>query len=202
MRRCAVGPLAWYAGSVLAIGCAPPPAVPPGPGSPSDAATACQDPSLRWIDTAARVHVTGNRDSLSLLPESRNHTWAETDIESGRVLALLVIERGSVKFRRHTASTGDSVCLYFRGKYPKGNAPPSVEATFVRKRDALPMESVHTRIRIGTPHARPEVDWVADYDSDPPAGMLPFSVEGAAQVMLRQMQTACPGGCCTAKKAV
>jgi hypothetical protein len=64
------------------------------------------------------------------------------------------------------------------------------------------METVHTRIRIGTPHARPEVDWVADYDSDLQAGMLPYPPEGVAQAMLRQMQTACPGGCCTAKKPV
>jgi hypothetical protein len=148
------------------------------------------------------VHVTAKRDSLTLLPESLNYRRTETDIERGRVLALLVIERGSVKFRRHTASTGDSVCLYFRGKYPKGNAPHSVEATFVRKRDALPMETVPTRIRIGTPHARPEVDWVADYDSDPAAGMLPYPPEATAQALLRQMQAACPGGCCTARKPV
>ena len=197
MRTRGLWQLAWYVGGLLGMGCVPSPGV-TSPELFSAAEKACKNPGLRWSGPA-RAHVTARNDSLTLLPEALNYTWTEADIDSGgRVLALVVIERGSVRFRRHTASTGDSVCVFFQGKYPQDGSPNRVVAAFVRKRDAVAMEAVQTRIRIGTPHTKPEVDWIADYDS--PAGMLPFPAADGAAALLMMAQTACPGGCCTAKK--
>ena len=189
----------WLVGSTAAVGCARHTEEPPGE-TPSTPEAACRA-TVEWASNKARWHETETGDSLKLIPYKHNHRVKKEDIESvGRVLAVIVVQTGAVEFGRDSAVAGDSFCIYMKGPYPSGNSPGNVQATFVRKRDARSMETVPTRIRLGTPHREPEVDWIADYDSPEVGGMLPFPpAQGSIR---RAAQTACPGGCCTAKKPV
>jgi hypothetical protein len=185
-------------GLVVTAAC-PQPTDEPGP-FPSTPEAACEA-TVAWAANKGRWHETVDGDSLKLIPYKHNHRIKRESIEhEGRVLALLVVKTGSVQFGRDEAVAGDSLCIYFRGPYPSGESPGNVQATFVRKRDARSLETVPTRIRIGTPHQEPEVDWIADYDSPKVGGMLPFPPSAVQGKIRKESQTACPGGCCTAKK--
>lgn len=194
--------------SVAAMGCVPtrPTPAPPKPVTPDDPIAlreACQDPRLRWAgDTKARYHETIENASLKLVPEKGNNKTKAEDIEKeGRVLALLVVQSGELRFAQGTAGTGDSVCIFLQGDYPEGDLPGNVRSKFIRKRDGVELEDVGTYVRIGTPHKEAEVAWIRDYDSDHPkgAGMLPFL---PPERVRKFTQTACPGGCCSQKKPV
>jgi hypothetical protein len=191
---------------VVASGCAQPrptPAPPKPTNDPAALGVACNDPALRWADRKARGHETVEGARLKLVPEKGNHRVKQEDIETtGRVLALLVVEAGSVDFGGTAVTAGDSVCLFLKGPYPRDRSPGNVRSTFIRKRDPVVLEEVGTRIRLGTPHKNAEVDWIADYDSPDAAGMLPFPPSAAPPKIRKETQTACPGGCCAAKKAV
>jgi hypothetical protein len=208
MRARGVGELGLCLLSVAtASGCAQPRATPAPPNptdNPAALGAACNDPALRWAgDTKARRHETVEGARLKLVPEKGNHRVKPEDIETdGRVLALLVVEAGSVDFGGMAVTAGDSLCLFLKGPYPNGTSPGNVRSTFIRKRDPVVLEEVGTRIRLGTPHKNAEVDWIADYDSPDAAGMLPFPPSAAPPKIRKETQTACPGGCCTAKKPV
>jgi hypothetical protein len=190
-------------------GCARPRATPAPPkptDNPAALGAACNDPALGWArDRKARWHETIEGARVKLVPEKGNHRVKPEDIETeGRVLALLVVEAGSVEFGRTQVAAGDSVCLFLKGPYPTGTSPGNVRSTFIRKRGGGVLEEVGTRVRLGTPHHDAEVDWIADYDSPDAGGMLPFPppTAQAGTKIRKQSQTACPGGCCTAKKPV
>jgi hypothetical protein len=201
MRARTVGELVLCMGGLVFAAACPRPTEEPGP-FPSTPEAACKA-TVSWAASKARWHETIDGDSLKLIPYKHNHRVKQESIEKeGRVLALLVVKTGSVPFGRDSAVAGDSVCIYFKGPYPSGESPGNVQATFVRKRDARSLETVPTRIRIGTPHQEPEVDWIADYDSPKAGGMLPFPPAAAQTKIRKETQTACPGGCCTAKKPV
>lgn len=191
--------------SVAATACAParPTPAPPGPVTEDQGLKeACQDLRLKWAETKARFHQTIEGADLKLLPEKGNHRTKPEDIENeGRVLALLVVQSGRLRFANGTAATGDSVCIFLKGPYPKGDSPGNVRSTFVLRRDGLALEEVGTYVRTGAPHKEAEAAWIRDYDSDHPkgAGMLPFL---PPERIRKYTQMACPGGCCSQKKPV
>lgn len=187
----------WLIGSV---GCAPVRATPapPAPVTAGDSVSlgaACRDPRLKWANRKARRHETIEGARLKLVPEKGNHQTTPQDMETGRVLALLVVESGPVDFAGATVTGPDSICVFLKGAYP-GN----LRSTFVRRKTGFPLEEVGTYVRVGTPHEEAEVDWIVDYDEPKKgAGMLPFPPTIPPQIR-KQMQSACPGACCAAKK--
>lgn len=176
---------------------------PPGPVTAGDSVSlgaACRDPRLKWANRKARSHETIEGARLKLVPEKGNHKTMSQDMEIGRVLALLVVESGPVEFAGGTVTGPDSICIFLKGAYPYGESAGNLRSTFIRRKSGSPLEEVGTYVRVGTPHEEAEVDWIVDYDEPRKgAGMLPFPPASPPQVR-KQLQTACPGACCAAKK--
>ena len=191
-------------GGVLSAGCkerpTPPPPVAVTAGDSVSLGEACRDPKLKWASTKPRKHTTIEGARLRLEAEKGNHLIKKEAFDTGRVIALLIVDSGSVDFEGVTVTGLDSICIFVKGKYPEGNDPGMLRSTFVRRRTGFPLEEVGTDVRVGTPHEQSEVDWVVNYTPMQRAGMLPFPPLASQDRIRKQTQGACGGGCCAPKK--
>jgi hypothetical protein len=160
---------------------------------------ACRDGRLKFDRRHARTHETVEGARLRLEPEKGNHITKKEDFDSGRVIALLVVESGSVDFEGVTVTGPDSICLFVKGKYPTGNSLSMLASTFIRRRTGLPLQVVGTHVRVGKPHKDPDADWIVNYDAADAAGMLPFPPSNQDRIRMLT-QGGCGGGCCSPKK--